>query len=72
SGTVVFFIQRFFPMIPQKVSALFINCGLAGGGTAIIGLASVRHFIQGISLTKVKSEFGGQVKEKMRQLFSFL
>ncbi|MEG0369502.1 MAG: GTPase, partial [Hungatella sp.] len=68
SGTVVFFIQRFFPMIPQKVSALFINCGLAGGGTAIIGLASVRHFIQGISLTKVKSEFGGQVKEKMRQL----
>lgn len=66
SGAVVFFIQRFFPMVPAKISALFLNCGLAGGGTAIIGLASVRHFIQGISLTKVKNEFG----EKMRRKFT--
>lgn len=62
SGAVGFFIQRFFPMVPAKISALFLNCGLAGGGTAIIGLASVRHFIQGISMTKVKHEFGERVK----------
>lgn len=65
SGAVVFLIQRFFPMVPAKFSALFLNCGLAGGGTAVIGLASVRHFIQGISLTKVKNEFGDNVKRKM-------
>ena len=66
-----FMIARFFPVIPQRISELFINCGVAGGGTAIIGIASVRHFVQGISITKVKTEIRvmlakkrGQVQEK--------
>lgn len=65
SGSIIFFIQRFFPMIPAKISSLFLNCGLAGGGTAIIGLASVRHFIQGISLTKVKHEFQEKIRGRI-------
>lgn len=69
SGTVVFVIRRFFPMVPAKISGLFLNCGLAGGGTAIIGLASVRHFIQGISMTKVKGEFENRVKKKAGEVF---
>lgn len=69
SGSIIFFIQRFFPMVPAKISALFLNCGLAGGGTAVIGLASVRHFIQGISLTKVKHEFGENVKKRVEGIW---
>lgn len=69
SSTVVIFIHRFFPMVPARISSLFLNCGLAGGGTAIIGLASVRHFIQGISMTRVKNEFGEKIRSKLGKIF---
>lgn len=59
-----FFISRFFPVIPRRISELFVNCGVAGGGTAIIGIASVRHFVQGISISKVKAEILETFEEK--------